>query len=186
MSQFRRAIDKVLQSNPTGRISDTTALMAKTRSCKVSQAHSFPNKAISTQGSALIVPLNKPNPHTKSSKQNTAPRTPHLQPTLCTWCVSADKVFRYDHLSFNCSRDPNRVLNPAPKITRPPSNTSTRLHALITQVDIATSAKDSQRLYRFYGQAPDDNLRQKRLKGSDVLLNIRNRTYIITELITAK
>lgn len=105
MSQFRRAIEETLQSNPTGRFPDTTALMAKMQSFKVSQALSFPTEAISTQGPALVASLNpstKPSSTKPSTKQDTAPRTPHLHPTPCTWCLTADKISRYGHLSTHC------------------------------------------------------------------------------------
>ena len=144
MSQFRRAIEETLQSNPTGRFPDTTALMAKMQSWKVSQALSFPTEAISTQGSALVASLNpstKPSSTKPSTKQDTAPRTPHLHPTPCTWCLAADKISRYGHLSTHCSKNPNRILSPASKTSpsRPLSNTSTRLHALLSQLDVANT-----------------------------------------------
>ena len=140
MSQFRRAIEETLQSNPTGRFPDTTALMAKMQSWKVSQALSFPTEAISAQGSALVA--SSPTTRTKTTtKHDTASRTPHLHPTPCTWCLATDKVSRYGHLSTHCSKNPNRLLSPTSKTSpsRPLSNTSTRLHALLSQLDVANT-----------------------------------------------
>ena len=141
-SQFQRAIDDTLQSTPNGRFPDTAALMAKMQSWKIAQALSFPAEAISTQGSALVAPAIPTSPRTnKSTKLDTTSRTPHLHPTPCTWCLATDKVSRYGHLSTNCSKNPNRIPGHNPKVpnARPPTNTSTRLHALLGQLDVATT-----------------------------------------------
>lgn len=140
MSQFRRAIDETLQSNPTGRFPDTAALMAKMQSWKVSQALSFPPEAISMQGSALVAARHPSITRTKPpSKQDAASRTPHLHPTPCTWCLAADKVSRYGHLSSHCSKNPNKLPSPTSKTpsSQQLTNTSTRLHALLGQLDVA-------------------------------------------------
>ena len=141
-TQFRRAIDETLQTNPTGRFPDHIALMAQIQTWKVANALSFTREAISTQGSALIA---KPSPSTKSKKEPT--QRPHLHPSPCTWCLSADKVSRYGHLSSHCSKNPNRLPGPSPApvppTPRPPSNTSTRLHALLSQLDTATTPSDT-------------------------------------------
>ena len=77
----------------------------------------------------------------KSKKQHITSRTPHLHPTPCTWCLATDKVSRYGHLSAHCSNNPNRLPGPNSKVpnSRPPSNTSTRLHALLGQLDVANT-----------------------------------------------
>ena len=145
-TQFRIAIDETLQTNPTGRFPDHIALMAQIQTWKVANALSFTREAISTQGSALIAA--KTSPPTKPPKKDTTPRS-HLHPSPCTWCLSADKVSRYDHLSSHYSKNPNRLPGPssapAPALLtpRPLSNTSTRLHALLSQLDVAMTPTDS-------------------------------------------
>jgi hypothetical protein len=147
-TQFRRAIDETLQTNPTGRFPDHIALMAQIQTWKVANALSFTREAISTQGSALIAA--KTSPPTKSPKKDTTPRS-HLHPSPCTWCLSTDKVSRYGHLSSHCSKNPNRLPGPSPPpanatatpTPRPLSNTFTRLHALLSQLDVAMTPTDS-------------------------------------------
>lgn len=151
-TQFRRAVDEILQGNPTGRFPDPGALMTKLQAWKIANSLSFPQDPVSMQGSALISskPLITQPPNTGRSKQtpkkDSAQRTPHLHPTPCTWCLAADNVSRYGHLSSHCSKNPNRILgpSPAPSIPNPipsrqSSNTSSRLHALLNQLDIASS-----------------------------------------------
>ena len=143
-TQFRRAIDEVLQSTPSGRFPNTSALKAQLQSWKVANSLSFTNDDISTQGSALVAAKASPPSKThQTPKKESTTRPSHLHPTPCSWCLSVDKVSRYGHLSSNCSKNPNRVSNTSPKSVRSPSTTSTRLHALLGQVDDATSPEDS-------------------------------------------
>ena len=140
--QFRRAIDDTLQTNPDGRFPDHIALMAKIQTWKVANALSFTKETISTQGSALIAA--KLPPPNKSQKKDPSTLRSHLHPSPCTWCLSADKVSRYGHLSSHCSKNPNRLTGPSPApVPRPLSNTSTRLHALLSQLDVASTPTDS-------------------------------------------
>jgi hypothetical protein len=143
-TQFRKAIDETLQTNPTGRFPDHIALMAQTQTWKVANALSFTREAISTQGSALIAA--KTSQPTKTPKKEITPRS-HLHPSPCIWCLSTDKVSRYGHLPSHCSKNPNRLPGPsparAPLSPRPLSNTSTRLHALLSQLDVAMTTTDS-------------------------------------------
>jgi hypothetical protein len=152
-TQFRRAVDEILQSNPTGRFPDPGALMTKLQAWKIANSLSFPQDPVSMQGSALI--SSKPSvpqpPNTGRSKQtpkkDSAQRTPHLHPTPCTWCLAADNASRYGHLSSHCSKNPNRISGPSPVPTIPTSTpsrpssstTSSRLHALLNQLDVASS-----------------------------------------------
>ena len=151
-SEFRRAIDEILQNNPTGRFPDPGALMAQLQAWKVANSLSFTHDAVSEQGSALISskPLAAKPTNTaqtkQSSKKDSSPRTPHLHPSPCTWCLAADNISRYGHLSSHCSKNPNRSLGPSPTPTstpsttsRQPSNTSSRLHALLNQLDTASN-----------------------------------------------
>jgi hypothetical protein len=63
---FRRPIDQLLISTPSGRFPDPTALMAQLQAWKLSNALSFVRDTVSTQGSALIATKPPPlNPRTK-------------------------------------------------------------------------------------------------------------------------
>ena len=150
-TEFRRAIDEILQNNPTGRFPDPGALMAQLQAWKVANSLSFTHDPVSTQGSALISskpPATKPSTtaHTKqTSEKDTSSRTPLLHPTPCTWCLATDNFSRYGHLSSHCSKNPNSILGPSPTppsktstTFRQPSNTSSRLHALLNQLDTAS------------------------------------------------
>ena len=139
-SEFRRAIDDLLQNNPSGRFPDPSALMTQLQAWKIANSLSFASEEPSLQGSALVAAKTPGAPKPRSSpKDRTRPKTPHLYPTPCTWCLAADKIPRFGHLSSHCSKNPNRLLTPAPtpptSITRTPSNMSTRLHALLSQLD---------------------------------------------------
>ena len=136
-SEFRRAIDDLLQNNPSGRFPDPSALMTQLQAWKIAHSISF---AGSIQGSALVAAKEPSAPKTRpTTKDKANPKTPHLYPTSCTWYLAADKVARFGHLSSHCSKNPNRILTPAPKPTtssiKTPSNMSTRLHALLSQLD---------------------------------------------------
>ena len=103
-SQFRRAIDNILQTNPSGRFPDPSALMTQLQAWKIANSLSFADDETSLQGSALVAAKTlsapKPRPTTNSSK----PKTPHLYPSPCTWCLAVDKVSRFGHLSSHCSK----------------------------------------------------------------------------------
>ena len=126
--------------------------MAQLQAWKVANSLSFTHDAVSVQGSALISskPLAAKPTNTaqtkQSSKKDSSPRTPHLHPSPCTWCLAADNISRYGHLSSHCSKNPNRSLGPSPTPTstpsttsRQPSNKSSRLHALLNQLDTASN-----------------------------------------------
>ena len=150
-TEFRRAIDEILQNNHTGRFPNLGALMAQLQAWKVANSLSFTLDAVSVQGSALISskplaanPSNTAQPK-QSSKKDSSSRTPHLHPTPCTWCLAADNFSRYGYLSSHCSKNPNRILGPSPTPTstpstksRQPSNASSRLHTLLNQLDTAS------------------------------------------------
>ena len=139
---FRRPIDQLLISTPSGRFPDPTALMAELQAWKLSNAHSFVRDTVSTQGSALIATKPPPlNPRTKKdgTKKEGTVRS-HLYPTPCTWCLASDKVQRFGHLSAYCSKNPNRILGPNTQLQPPTSaatNTSQRLRAPLSQLDHA-------------------------------------------------
>ena len=146
-NEFRRALDELLHNQPTGRFPDPTALMSQLQSWKIANSLSFTRDEVSTQGSALIASkaaTPAPRPRFASGKKDSTPK-PHLYPTPCTWCLSADKVPRFGHLSAYCSKNPNRLPNPPP----PPSpvstqsNTSQRLRALLSQLDLAATPDTS-------------------------------------------
>ena len=139
-SEFRRAIDNLLQNNPSGRFADPSALMAQLQAWKIANSLSFASDETSIQGSALVAAKEPNAPKTKSStKDKATSKTPHLFPTHCTWCLAADKVSRFGHLSSHCSKNPNRIVTPTPTpatpATRTQSNMSSRLHALLSQLD---------------------------------------------------
>ena len=153
-TEFRRAIDEILQNNPTGRFPDPGALMAQLQAWKIANSLSFTHDTVSTQGSALIsskpLATNLQKVHKQSSKKEPLQRTPHLHPTPCTWCLAAENISRYGHLSSHCSKNPNRILSPSPispstlsTTSRKPSNTSSRLHALLNQLDTASDPSTS-------------------------------------------
>lgn len=139
-SEFRRALDELLHNHPTGRFPDPAALMSQLQSWKIANSLSFARDDPSTQGSALIASKQPPppqRPRPPAAKKDTTPR-PHLFPTPCSWCLSADKVQRFGHLAAYCSKNPNRLpgLSPPPP-PAPASTTSHRLHALLSQLDLA-------------------------------------------------
>ena len=140
-TEFRRALDELLHNHPTGRFPDPTALMSQLQSWKIANSLSFARDDASTQGSALIASnagTPAPRPRFAAGKKDPTPK-PHGHPTPCTWCLSADKVQRFGHLSAYCSKNPNRLPNPPPPPSAPsiPSNTSQRLRALLSQLDHA-------------------------------------------------
>ena len=145
--EFRRALDELLQTNPTGRFPDPTALMSQLQSWKVANSLSFTKDDISTQGSALIASTSSnPPPRTKkdaSTAKKDAPTRSHLYPNPCTWCLNVDKVQRFGHLSSHCSKNPNRLAGPSPTPTSTntvnSSTTSQRLRALLGQLDLAAT-----------------------------------------------
>ena len=139
-SEFRRAIHDLLQNNPFGRFLDPSALMTQLQAWNIANCLSFASDETSLKGSALVAAKTLGAPKIRSTpKDKTKPKTPHLYPTPCTWCLAADKVSRFGHLSSYCSKNTNRILTLAPTpttpITRTPSNMSTRLHALLSQLD---------------------------------------------------
>jgi hypothetical protein len=139
---FRRPIDQLLISTPSGRFPDPTALMAQLQAWKLSNALSFVRDTVSTQGSALIAtkpPLLTPRTKKDGAKKEGTLR-PHLHPTPCTWCLASDKVQRFGHLSANCSKNPNKIISPSTQLQPPTSaatNTSQRLRALLSQLEHA-------------------------------------------------
>ena len=142
-SEFRRALDELLQNHPTGRFPDPTALMSQLQSWKIANSLSFTRDEVSTQGSALLAsnpPPSAPRTRPPGTKKDSSPK-PHLHPTHCTWCLSVDKVQRFGHLSAYCSKNPNRLAGPSPSPSPPPppSNTSQRLRALLSQLDGAAT-----------------------------------------------
>ena len=95
-TQFRRAIDEVLQNTPSGRFPNTSALKAQLQSWKLANSLSFTEDDISTQGSALVAARTSPPPKTRQTpKKESTTRPSHLHPTPCSWCLSVDKVSRY-------------------------------------------------------------------------------------------
>ena len=98
-SEFRRAIDEILQNNPTGRFPDPGALMAQLQAWKVANSLSFTHDAVSVQGSALISskPLAAKPTNTaqtkQSSKKDSSSRTPHLSPPRRRQCLSLRSSF---------------------------------------------------------------------------------------------
>ena len=141
--EFCWALDELLHNNPTGRFPNPTVPMSKLQSWKISSSLFF-TREVRVQDSAPIAfkPLNPSNrPHPPATK---APR-PHLYPTPCTWCLNADKVQWFGHLSSHCSKNPNRLPGPTPPPSNPPptppppSHNSQRLHALLSQLDLADS-----------------------------------------------
>ena len=154
--EFRRALDELLHNHPTGRFPNPTALMSQLQSWKIANSLSFTRDEVSTQGSALIAlpphnPAQRPRPPPSKS-----PR-PRLFPTPCTWCLTADKVQRFGHLSSHCSKNPNRLPGPSPLPSTPPappsSNTSQRLRALLGQLDLAASPDDSNSVMLLIAEA---------------------------------
>lgn len=143
-TEFRRALDELLHNHPTGRFPDPAALMSQLQSWKIANSLSFTRDDVSTQGSALIAskPLpTAPRSRPQASKKDASPR-PHLHPTPCTWCLASDKIQRFGHLSAYCSKNPNRLPSPSPQSSAPPSlpsNTSQRLRALLSQLDLAST-----------------------------------------------
>ena len=103
---------------------------------------SFPRDDTSNQGSALVAAT----PPNRQTPKDPHVKTPHLHPTHCTWCLSADEVKRFGHLSANCSKIPSR--NPGTR-TPPPTTpaqitpTSQRLRALLGQLDHAADTETS-------------------------------------------
>ena len=153
--EFRRALDELLHNHPTGRFPDPTALMSQLQSWKIANSLSFTRDEVSVQGSALIA-SKPPNPPARSRPP--APKTPrpHLYPTPCTWCLTADKVQRFGHLSSHCSKNPNRLPGPSPPPSNsppPPSNTSQRLRALLSQLDVADSSEASNSVMLLIAEA---------------------------------
>lgn len=140
--EFRRALDELLQNNPTGRFADTTALMSQLQSWKVANSLSFPRDDTSNQGSALIAAT----PPNRQTPKDPHVKTPHLHPTHCTWCLTADKVKRFGHLSANCSKNPSRnpgTRTPPPTTPAQTTPTSQRLRALLSQLDHAADTETS-------------------------------------------
>ena len=139
-TEFRRAIDDLLQNNPSGRFPDPSILMTQLQAWKIANSLSFASDETSTQGSALVAAKTPSTPKTKSTtKDKATTKIPHLFPNPCTWCLAADKVSRFGHLSSHCSNNPHRILTPASTPATPssriPSNMSNRLHALLSQLD---------------------------------------------------
>lgn len=150
MEVFRRPIDQLLVTTPTGRFPDPTALMTQLQAWKLSNALSFARETVSTQGSALIA--SKSSPQTTRTKKDSTKKEgtlrAHLYPTPCTWCLASDKVQRFGHLSASCSKNPNKLPSPNIQLQHPASvaatsNTSHRLRALLSQLDNATTPDDS-------------------------------------------
>ena len=156
--EFRRALDELLHNHPTGRFPDPIALMSQHQSWKIANSLSFTRDEVSVQGSALIA-SKPPNPSARSRPP--APKTPrpHLYPTPCTWCLTADKVQRFGHLSSHCSKNPNRLPGPSPPPSNSPpsppapSNTSQRLRALLSQLDLADSSDASNSVMLLIAEA---------------------------------
>ena len=87
-TEFRRALDDLLQDHPTGRFPDSTALMSQLQAWKIANSLSFTRDDVSTQGSALLASQPITN-RTKSQAAKTAGNIPnapkpHLHPTPCT------------------------------------------------------------------------------------------------------
>ena len=150
-SSFRRPLDDLLHATPSGRFPNTSAFMTQLQNWKIAHALSIPQDSVSTQGSALIA--NAINPRTKSTPPktkptSTTPKQPHLHPLPCSWCLAADKIHRFGHLSTHCSKNPNRVnLPPTPTTTPPtPSTTAspiaTRIRALLSKVESSDCSTD--------------------------------------------
>ena len=59
--EIRRALDELLQNNPTGRFPDPTALMSQLQSWKVANSLSFTRDDASSQGSALVATTQNDN-----------------------------------------------------------------------------------------------------------------------------
>ena len=138
-AEFRRALDELLHNHPTGRFPDPAALMSQLQSWKIANSLSFSRDDASTQGSALIA--SKP-PTAAPRSRPPAGKKPHLHPTPCSWCLAANKVQRFSHLSTKCSKNPQRLSSPSPSQPTPishPSNTSQRLRALLSQLDSAST-----------------------------------------------
>ena len=156
-NEFRRALDELLHNHPTGRFPDPTALMSQLQSWKIANSLSFARDDVSSQGSALIASkasATSPRPRLANGKKDSTPK-PHLHPTPCTWCLSADKVQRFGHLSAYCSKNPNRLPNPPPppSTSTTPSNTSQRLRALLSQLDHADTPDASNAAMHLIAEA---------------------------------
>ena len=102
-----------------------------------SRTHS-PSPATTSPSKAPHSSATSPRPRLANGKKGSTPK-PHLYPTPCTWCLSADKVQRFGYLSAYCSKNPSRLPNPSllSSTSATPSNTSQRLRALISQLDHA-------------------------------------------------
>ena len=103
-SQFRRAIDNILQTNPSGRFPDPSALMTQLQAWKIANSLSFADDETSLQGSALVAAKTLSAPKSRPTTNSSKPKTPHLYPSPCTWCLAVDKVSRFGHLSSHCSK----------------------------------------------------------------------------------
>lgn len=154
--EFRRALDELLHNHPTGRFPDPTALMSQLQSWKIANSLSFTRDEVSAQGSALIAST-PPNPALRARPPASKSPRPRLHPTPCTWCLTADKVQRFGHLSSHCSKNPNRLPGPSPLPSAPPlppsSNTSQRLRALLGQLDLAASPDASNSVMLLIAEA---------------------------------
>ena len=103
-NEFRRVLDELLHNHPTGRFPHPTALMSQLQSWNIANALSFARDEVSIQGSALIASkaaMPAACLRFTPGKKDPTPK-PHLYPTPCTWCLSADKVQRFGHLSAYC------------------------------------------------------------------------------------
>lgn len=158
-THFRRPLDDLLHATPSGRFPNTSLLMTELQNWKIAHALSIPHDAISTQGSALIA--NTPPQHPKqtptsdkSNKKTTSgsPKTPHLHPLPCSWCLAADKVQRFGHLASNCSKNPNRTNTPSLNNNKAPSTTS-HLRALLSQLESAESPNDTNNAMMLIAEA---------------------------------
>ena len=111
--EFRRALDELLHNHPTGRFPDPTALMSQLQSWKIANSLSFTRDEVSTQGSALITSAPS-NPALRARPPVSKSPRPRLYPTPCTWCLAANKIQRFGHLSSHSPRTPTDFLVPAP------------------------------------------------------------------------
>ena len=157
-TEFRRAIDDLLQNNPSGRFPDPSILMTQLQAWKIANSLSFASDKTSTQGSALVAAKTPSTPKTKSTtKDKATTKIPHLFPNPCTWCLAADKVSRFGHLSSHCSKNPHRILTPASTPATPssriPSNMSNRLHALLSQLDESDTPQSTNATMLFIAEA---------------------------------
>lgn len=144
---FRRPLDNLLESTPDGRFPDPIALQRQMHSWLTANTLSIPTDDPSAQGSAYLATKSTPPPRTKKPNAKPAtPKAPYLHPIHCSWCLAVDKVSRYGHLAAYCSKNPNRLPGtcPPPATTTPHQpQSSSRLHALLSQLDAAPSAEAS-------------------------------------------